>query len=123
MFLIRPFEISVGGWPSFTVFASSHQRAKVKAFRSYQASYNSATFKDFLKLRPSAKLIPAPDTFGKEILVDCSLSDGFETAYFIQQRGNTVTFAKPKGVELHYVHELDCKNLPISTQENEACPS
>ena len=104
--LIRPFEIHVQGFPPFTLFAATHGKARAKAYGLYTGYDDGATFKDFLKLQPSVKLTDAPEGFGQPLVVRLSENQHAD-AYFIEQKGNTITCALPGEDGLLHAHELD----------------
>lgn len=65
--IIRPWRVQVSGFPGYTYFARSRQKALSAAWNSY-CSYQAVTFKEFLKMARASSEDPM-GRFGEYIEV------------------------------------------------------
>ena len=65
---IRTYEISVHGFPPGLYCARSPAKARARCYRDYSATFDCATFKDFLKIS-TLRTVPNPPGVGDRIMV------------------------------------------------------
>lgn len=103
-FMLKPFVVSVDGFGQSVYPAASRGKALAAAWRSYTSCYNSATFKDFLKIA-RARQGESPARFGDAIKV------GGMPAFYVGENGQYVRFVRPGETEIYLSHPADVAAL------------
>jgi hypothetical protein len=97
--LVKPFSVTVDGFPPGTYVAASRGRALARAYDDYRAC-NPISFGDFLKIA-RARSTGADPSFGSKIRV------GGEPAYRVGAAGQYVRFVRPGAKETFNSHPAD----------------
>lgn len=98
--IVRPFKVSVSGFPDATYMAVSRQKAIAMAWRDIQTCGYSYSFKDFLKVATATQDAPAPH-FGTPITV------GGKPAFFVSCNRQYVQFVRPDSDTILNSHPYD----------------
>ena len=113
-FYLKNYEVVVTGYGAEKYYAKDKNQARWKSFNTLSSLYDGMLFKDFLKLRPRINEVPAPEGFGRQILVSG------EPAHWIEQVGNSVRFIRPHESTILLAHELNVEELPSTPPVEEA---
>ena len=105
-FLLKPFTVEVNGFGAFAYPAASRGKALAEAWGDYVSCYNSATFKDFLRIAKVRRAEPSTTTrFGEPIEV------AGHPAYYVGERGQYVRFVRPGETVTFLSHPADVKPI------------
>lgn len=102
--IVKPYRVEVSGFPSMIYVAKSRGQALAKAWGDYTACYNTATFKEFMRLaRARREDVPG---FGRPIMV-CG-QPGFD----VGTHGQYVRFVRPGADQVLLSHPADVQDGP-----------
>lgn len=106
--VVRPFMVSVSGFPDGLYVARSHGKALARAWDDYRA-YEDCSFGDFMR-KARVRKGTACLRFGEPITV------GGRPAFYVSQRGQYVQFVEPGSDVVLNSHPLDVqRQAAIST--------
>ncbi|ADU12002.1 hypothetical protein [Asticcacaulis excentricus] len=98
--IVRPFKVSVSGFPEATYMVTSRQKAIATAWRDIQTCGYRYSFKDFLKLATATQDAP-PAHFGTAITVSG------KPAFFVGCNRQYVQFVRPGDGIIRNSHPYD----------------
>lgn len=99
-FLIKPFGVSVSGYPEYTFFARSRGKALSKAWDSYRCG-RDISFMDFLRIAKARRVDPPHERFGERITV------GGRPAFLVSWNSQYMQFVQPCDDTIYHTHPLD----------------
>lgn len=106
-FYLKHYEVVVTGYGSGTFYAKSKNQARWKAFSVLNDLYVNMLFKDFLKLHQRINEVPAPEGFGRQILVL-----GKPAHWVGYDDSGRIKFTRPHRDIIRSAHKSDVEELP-----------
>ena len=98
-FIVRPFAVSVPGYPAYTYVARSRGQALAHAWRSW-SSCGGGSFMDFMRIARCRRVAPSP-RFGEPLSI-CG-----RAAYYVGQNSQYIQFVRPDSDVVLNAHPLD----------------
>lgn len=98
--IVKPWKVSVSGFPCHTYYAASRGKALAKACSDFQSYRDDYTFKDFLKIARCWREV-GHDRFGEEITV------AGLPAYLVSYNRQYIQFVRPDSDVILNSHPLD----------------
>ena len=108
---IRTYIVRVGDFDPGYYSARSAAKARAQAYRAYCSSFDTATFKGFLKLRLSVKVTSDPPGVGRRVMIDGRPATSVIRYGTLRPEWISIGYMRDDSDVIFTAHDLDVRPL------------